>query len=304
MTQLIDRVREIREAQRTRGENSNTPILGVDPYGQIYEETPEQVQQHAKIEARSFAQTEGEEPAEPTPSVPLRTFARQLQEEREGETSETGQPAIMVTGGRIVENIQKIPRTLTEVEAKAFSSLEDESAAPLGFGSVQRIAERLRGSGERHGQTPRRLLELDGGDMREIGPDDATMTAQIPSKAFAHYPGLAHDRRVARQKMKIAREKSYSRITGFEYDLRINGRRYVLFAYFDPPARGYKVMVIEPNVNGKYNPHNGHLFSDGHICFGEKANSQVMDSLESAYAKSVLWAHGFDRFLRTGTFPY
>jgi hypothetical protein len=78
------------------------------------------------------------------------------------------------------------------------------------------------------------------------------------------------------------------------------GDRYTMFVYHD--GSGYSVEVVEPEVEGRYSPHHGHLFSDGRICFG--TTGSTLPSLELAYAKSVLWANGFSIFRRTGTFPF
>lgn len=75
------------------------------------------------------------------------------------------------------------------------------------------------------------------------------------------------------------------------------GSPYEMFLYFD--GSSYQVYVVHPEVEGKFNPHHGHLFNDGRICFGAD-----MRSVEEAYAKSVLWANGFTTFQATGTFQF
>lgn len=77
------------------------------------------------------------------------------------------------------------------------------------------------------------------------------------------------------------------------------GNPYEMFAYHDGSV--YQVKVVYPEVEGKYSPHNGHLYGSGRICFG---NTDGMPNLEDAYAKSVLWASGFTVFLQTGLFPF
>jgi hypothetical protein len=77
------------------------------------------------------------------------------------------------------------------------------------------------------------------------------------------------------------------------------GQSYQLFAYHDGSV--YQVQVVFPEVEGQYSPHNGHLYSDGTICFGDEHG---LPTLEQAYAKSVVWANGFTVFLRTGKFPF
>jgi hypothetical protein len=81
------------------------------------------------------------------------------------------------------------------------------------------------------------------------------------------------------------------------------GERYQMFAYYDSDTDRYQVKVVFPEVEGEYNPHNGHLYSDGRICF-KKGGGSGMRTLEKAYAKSVLWASGFTFFQEEGTFPF
>ena len=75
--------------------------------------------------------------------------------------------------------------------------------------------------------------------------------------------------------------------------------RYEFFLYHDGSL--YQVKVVYPEVEGKYSPHNGHLFGDGRICFGAEGG---LRNMEHAYAKSILWATGFSVFLKTGQFPF
>jgi hypothetical protein len=79
------------------------------------------------------------------------------------------------------------------------------------------------------------------------------------------------------------------------------GDEYTLYLFHD--GSGYQVKVVFPEVEGRYNPHDGHLFADGRICWGAPVGVGLK-TLEQAYAKSVLWASGFSVFLRTGRFPF
>jgi hypothetical protein len=90
-------------------------------------------------------------------------------------------------------------------------------------------------------------------------------------------------------------------IWGWLYSFRDElGDRYTMFAYHD--GSQYQVKVVEPEVEGRFSPHSGHLFGDGRICLS--ATLTGLATLELAYAKSVLWANGFSIFLRTGKFPF
>jgi hypothetical protein len=94
------------------------------------------------------------------------------------------------------------------------------------------------------------------------------------------------------------REINHNGTIGWIYSITSElGDPYSLFAYHD--GSFYQVLVILPAVAGQYGAHDGHLFSDGRICFGDSGG---LPTLEQAYAKSVLWATGFSIFLRTGNF--
>ncbi|MDG4816530.1 hypothetical protein O7628_13590 [Micromonospora sp. WMMD956] len=77
---------------------------------------------------------------------------------------------------------------------------------------------------------------------------------------------------------------------------------YVFCASFD--GLDYKVRLIAPDLEARgYAGHGGHLYPGGKICLSKSAGAG-QPSLETAYSKSVLWAHGMD-FVRSGvTFPF
>ena len=82
------------------------------------------------------------------------------------------------------------------------------------------------------------------------------------------------------------------------------GKPYTMFAAFD--GSYYQVYVLAPAVDKTYlDPHVGHIFADGRICFGESFNSG-RKTLEDAYAKSVMWATGMSEMILSGnpTFPF
>ncbi len=79
------------------------------------------------------------------------------------------------------------------------------------------------------------------------------------------------------------------------------GDAFRLFLYFD--GAGYQVKVVEPDVEGRFDPHASHLLPDGRICLSEVAGAGTA-TLEEAYARSVVWCNGFSVFLREERFPY
>jgi len=73
-----------------------------------------------------------------------------------------------------------------------------------------------------------------------------------------------------------------------------------LFLWFD--GAGYQVTVASPDVS-REDPHACHLYPHGRICLSADSGGG-MPTLEGAFAKSVLWAHGFSVYQRTGSFPF
>jgi hypothetical protein len=62
--------------------------------------------------------------------------------------------------------------------------------------------------------------------------------------------------------------------------------------YYDANEGGYVSQVVEPVLEAAWrNPHYGHLYPDGIICFGG-SNGRTLPTLREAFAKSVLWAEG------------
>ncbi|MDQ2809772.1 MAG: hypothetical protein M3Z04_23085 [Chloroflexota bacterium] len=76
---------------------------------------------------------------------------------------------------------------------------------------------------------------------------------------------------------------------------------YTMFIYHDGSL--YQVQVVFPEVAGKYNVHNAHLWPDGRICLIPDGNGGMSDFAQT-YARSVLWANGFTAFLHSGKFPF
>lgn len=78
------------------------------------------------------------------------------------------------------------------------------------------------------------------------------------------------------------------------------GDVFNLFVYFD--GSGYQVKVVDPDVEGRFDPHDCHIHPDGRICLTDEGGG--MPSLEEAFARSVVWCNGFSVFLRDEHFPF
>ena len=125
--------------------------------------------------------------------------------------------------------------------------------------------------------------------------------SQVPQKTFA--ATLTMDRQTVAQKLpNNAREMQMNGVTGWVYNLESElSDLYTMFVYNDGSL--YQVMVVFPEIAGKYGVHDAHLFDDGRICFGNDYGGGL-PTLEQAYAKSVLWATGFSIYLRNNQFPF
>lgn len=117
------------------------------------------------------------------------------------------------------------------------------------------------------------------------------------------------DRAVARQKLPPGTYYEPTRgIDGWYYSIVTKDFRnkYVFCAYFD--GVDYKVRLIEPDLEHDprvvgHGGHDGHLFPGGLICLS-KASGSGQPTLEMAYSKSVLWAHGVDFVRNDLKFPF
>ncbi|MEM8723244.1 MAG: hypothetical protein AAGE84_28825 [Cyanobacteria bacterium P01_G01_bin.39] len=123
--------------------------------------------------------------------------------------------------------------------------------------------------------------------------------SQVPQQTFAY--SLDRDRQIAARFLpENTQEIQFNGFTGWLYQIQCElGNQYQMFAYNDGEL--YQVMVVFPDVAGKYNEHNAHLYNDGRICFRSQGG---LPTLQDAYAKSALWANGFSIFLKTGLFPF
>jgi hypothetical protein len=79
------------------------------------------------------------------------------------------------------------------------------------------------------------------------------------------------------------------------------GDAYRLFLWYDGAV--YQVKVISPEIDRGENPEACHVFPGARLCLGAEDDGG-MPTLESAYARSVLWANGFSAWRRTGQFPF
>lgn len=138
-----------------------------------------------------------------------------------------------------------------------------------------------------------------------VRPSEERQLSEVHQATFAAVT-TSNGRRQSEQRIvneKLPRNTRYLEVDGVGgWYYKFNdefGNLYEMFAYHD--GSSYQVKVVYPEVEGQYTPHNGHLFSDGRICF---SGSGIVSTLEQAYAKSVLWANGFTVFQQGNPFPF
>ncbi|MER7247636.1 hypothetical protein [Kribbella sp. NPDC000426] len=130
--------------------------------------------------------------------------------------------------------------------------------------------------------------------------DDPVHTSKVQQGTFASAPS---DATVASQKLPPnARWIEAGGVKGWAYTITTElGNPFSMLAYNN--GSEYRVLLLSPEIEGKYNAHNAHLYANGHICLREGgANGQP--TLEEAYSKSVLWANGMDFHMAGYDFPF
>lgn len=139
----------------------------------------------------------------------------------------------------------------------------------------------------------------------QIGQGDRTVAvARLQQATFAAMTErMRRDMQVAREKLPpntvfIDEPEARGWVYSIETEL---GETYQLFAYFS--GSDYRVKLLAPPLEDRYDPHHAHLYSDGQLCLSEDPG-YGQPSLEEAFSKSALWANGIS-FIKAGIpFPF
>lgn len=137
----------------------------------------------------------------------------------------------------------------------------------------------------------------------QLGPgQDRSTTSRVQQGTFAAHPP-AHDLAVAQTKMPAnTRWIEAGGVKGWTYTITTEiGSDFTMLAFSD--GAQYKVLLVSPEIEGRYNAHNAHLYSDGTICLSDRPGSG-QPTLEEAYSKSVLWANGMAFHMKGHAFPF
>lgn len=173
---------------------------------------------------------------------------------------------------------------------------------------LNKLADKLHGaqeSGDTDPTAKSRQVFVDRNANVRFGDEtpttDTRNLSRVQQDVFADR--LSDEKRTSEGKMPAATKRMRTRdgVEGWLYSFRCQfGRLYRLFAYWDGSM--YQVLVLEPELETRWkSAHTGHLNGNGTICFGAGGGRPT---LESAYAKSVVWANGMSVALVTGQFPF
>jgi len=190
---------------------------------------------------------------------------------------------------------------------------------------LNRLRETLRDNareGDAHPDEPRRqLLVTREGKLRfgnDVGPFEKRTLSEVPQQTFAagvrnlldslfgRSPAseerLAADRQTARE--RLPRETVELTIAGtptWVCPVRCEfGQRYKLAFWFD--GSEYQAKLVEPALEGQFDVHTAHVFSDGRLCL--RSPTGGMPTLDQAFAKSVLLVNGLTVLRERGVFPF
>ena len=145
----------------------------------------------------------------------------------------------------------------------------------------------------------------------QLSPTERGYSSEVPQEVFA----AVCEQRANREARIVATKlpsntvrMNFGGLRGWAYQIVPSfpgeqGReRFVFFLSYDGDA--YQVYCVQPELESHWrSPHTGHIYSDGRLCLGVKYNSGA-PTVESAYAKSVIWAEGIQVARRTGQFPF
>ncbi|TVR16494.1 MAG: hypothetical protein EA401_01250 [Planctomycetota bacterium] len=133
-----------------------------------------------------------------------------------------------------------------------------------------------------------------GSDASDIDDPELSQVHQGIFAALLDDPRqLELDRAVASRALpRTTREVIQKNITGWLYTFRTSqGMDFACYTRRDPETGSYQTWCIKPELEVMgLGAHGGHLYDDGRICYGWD-NDSGMPSLESAYAKAVVWAN-------------
>lgn len=166
-----------------------------------------------------------------------------------------------------------------------------------------RVAERLIAAFDGSLATVRVGHSGEVAPLRVLGAPES-----IPPRLPFASPRLDRDRQTALSKMPANTQELRSSEygpdgVGWIYAITNTfGTTFQFFVNFTGMA--YEVWLVSPEIEAKFkNPHDGHIFSNGKICL-QQANAGGMPTLETAFAKSAVWAEGIAVVLNGGKFPW
>lgn len=152
--------------------------------------------------------------------------------------------------------------------------------------------------------------------QEEVESGEESSSSELPQDGLKiSLTRQAKDRKIVKKKLPENTqwvEQKEKGISGWRYEI-INdfNDEFAFFLTYD--GAYYQVYCLKPEIDNKMRrghpdfggAHDGHIYSNGRLCMGSHYNSG-WNSLEGAYAKSVLWSNGISYMLHEpgAKFPY
>jgi hypothetical protein len=83
------------------------------------------------------------------------------------------------------------------------------------------------------------------------------------------------------------------------------GDTYKLFMYYHPSFSVYRVVLVDPHMEGGVvDAHGTHLWPDGHLCLTREHPGNGYPSMAQTYAKAAVWTRGASCYRRGYDFQF
>jgi len=196
------------------------------------------------------------------------------------------------------ESFQQVVRPISRVHPGVFKTQIDLNALRDAVHESQR-------RGDAYPSDPSRRVSVTRDAQIVMGEVvDENHTSKVQQGTFAGVPQpSATERQLVRNKLPVQTQwVEAGGIGGWAFPVHTElGDRFDILIY-DAGSK-WKAILISPTIEGRFNAHNSHLYSDGHICLSDSpGNGQP--TLEEAFSKSVLWANGMSIHMKGHPFPF
>lgn len=215
---------------------------------------------------------------------------------------------LVVLGSRRDETVgDRSVDQVIEPGGRRLSRLTTETFSAPNLDELARRVRESQAQGVSDPSNPSEQLWVDqNGDIRMGNVDDESRMSKLTQETFAVTAGLrfAEEQAIVARKLPAGTQyASDGNYDGWLYET-VNefGDWYELFLWLDPASNRYQVSLVSPRMEGTVDGHGCHLYTDGTLCLKTGANGY--ESLERAYARSLLWIRGASCYRRGHGFQF